>query len=372
MKVNELYKIIRRNWVVKLTCLVLAIFIYFFYRTKSLEDVTHVVPLEISSQGNMAPAEATPSHVTVSFEGRPQDLARITKQNIYAYLNLDYYTEPGTYTIPIKVELSPEILGISPLQVTVENGEIKMNIAQKGREQIPVKPNIQGSPAVGYEITNIAINPSTVSVSGAVPLLESMEAVYTDEISVDEKRTSFTQTVELIHDNKLVSYNDEPVNVSVTIQPITITRRFVDQTIYLYGVNPLFIAQSEPERVTFTLTGNQNQLEAFTPELHTVRLDCSNINEPGVYDLPVEVILPTGMRLVSQNPRTVRVSFVPVAEEDTNEEDLSETEIIEKEVVIEDEANGEVVIEEIIVEEALQEDEQLPETVEETSQTEAI
>lgn len=361
MKVNDLYKIIRRNWVVKLTCFVLAIFIYFFYRTASLQNSTLVVPLQISSRGNMVPAETVPSHVKVSLKGRPQDLARITNQNISTYLNLDYYTEPGEYAIPIQIQLAPEILGISPLQVTVEGGPIEMSIAEKGREQIPVKPDIQGSPAPGYEITSITINPSTVSVFGAVPLLESMEEVYTDEITVDERRTSFTQTVELIHDNQLVSYSDEPVSVSVTIQPITVTRRFVDQTIYLYGVNPLFIAQSEPERVTFTLTGNQNQLEAFTPELHTVRLDCSHVKEPGVYDLPVEIVLPAGIRLVSQNPRTVKVALVSVSEDQT---ELFEAEIIEDEVV------EEVVIEEVIVEEGVQEDVNPPETDGEISQSE--
>lgn len=360
MKVNELYKIIRRNWVVKLTCFVLAIFIYFFYRTASLQSSTLVVPLKVSSQGNMVPAETVPSYVRVLLKGRPQDLARITNQNISTYLNLDYYTEPGEYAIPIQIQLAPEILGISPLQVTAENGTIEMTIAEKGRKQIPVKPDIQGSPAQGYEITNISINPSTVSVFGAVPLLESMGEVYTDEISVDERRTSFTQTVELIHDNQLVSYNAEPVSVSVTIQPITLTRRFVDQTIYLYGVNPLFIAQSEPDRVTFTLTGNQNQLEAFVPELHTVRIDCSNVKEPGVYDLPVEIVLPAGIRLVSQNPRTVKVALVPVSEDQVR---LFETEIIE------DEVDKEVVIEDVIVEEDAQEDVNPPGADEETSRS---
>lgn len=324
MQIHEFYKIFRRNWPVKLVCFVLAVFIYFFYRTATIQGKTLVVSLDVSSQGITLPAQNIPSHIKVSLKGRPEDLARITEKNISAVINLDYYTEAGKFKVPVDIRLAPDIMGIEPLEVTVDKSFLEINVAKKDRKQLPVEAEIQGTPAVGYEITDIAVSPSTIGVSGAKPILDAMVEVSTDEISVDEKRTSFSQNIGIHHESQLISYDDKTVTVTVTIQPITSSRRFVDQTIYLYGVNPLFEAQADPERITFTLTGNQNQLEAFVPELHTVRMNCSAITKPGTYEVPIEVVLPNGIRLVSQSDRTARVSLVPIEEEEKAESEVEE------------------------------------------------
>lgn len=329
MTIHEFYKIFRRNWPVKLICLVLAIFIYLFYLYVTIQGKTLVVSLDVSSQGITLPAQNIPSHIKVHLEGKPEDIARITEKNITALVNLDYYTEEGKFKVPVDIILAPEIMGIEPLEVTVDKSFLEINVAKKDRKQLPVEAEIQGTPAAGYEITDIAVSPSTIGVSGAKSILDAMVEVSTDEISVDEKRTSFSQNIGIHHESQLISYDDKTVTVTVTIQPITSSRRFVDQTIYLYGVNPLFEAKADPERITFTLTGNQNQLEAFVPELHTVRMNCSAITKPGTYEVPIEVVLPNGIRLVSQSDRTARVSLVPIEEE-------------EKEPVVEEEAESEV------------------------------
>lgn len=324
MKIHEFYKVFRRNWPVKLVCFVLAVFIYFFYRTATLQEKTLPISLEVSSQGVTLPTQTLLSHIKVSLKGRPEDLAGITEKNISALVNLDHYTEAGKYTVPVEILLAPEILGIEPLEVTADKSFLDITIAKKDRKQIPVAAEIQGTPASGYEIIDISIVPSTIGVSGAKSILDALEKVSTEAISVDEKRTSFSQKIPIHAESSLLSYNDAEVTVTVTIQPSTTSRRFVDQTIYLYGVNPLFEAQSDPERLTFTLTGNQNQLEAFVPELHTVRLDCSSLTEPGTYELPVEVVLPNGIRLVSQSSRTAQVSLVPFSEDESLENSVDE------------------------------------------------
>lgn len=356
MKIHEFYKIFRRNWPVKLVCFVLAVFIYFFYRHATIQKETKVVPLNVSSQGITLPAQNIPSYVKVSLKGRPEDLARITEKNISAVINLDYHTEEGKFKVPVDIRLAPEIMGIEPLEVTVDKSFLEINIAKKDRKQLPVKVEIQGTPAAGYEITDIAVSPSTIGVSGAKSIIDAMVEVSTDEISVDEKRTSFSQNVGIHHDSQLISYDNKTVTVTVTIQPITSSRRFVDQTIYLYGVNPLFEAKADPERITFTLSGTQNQLEAFVPELHTVRMNCSAITKPGTYEVPIEVVLPKGIRLVSQSDRTARVSLVPiegeeielVVEEEIEAVEAEEGAAVEEKVEVEEgrEAETEAVVDE--------------------------
>lgn len=324
MKISDLYRVARRNLVVKLICFVLAVFIYWFYHTETLEDKMLVIPLQISAQGTMLPAGITPSHVKVSFRGRPQDLSRISNQNISAYLNLDYYTEPGIYAVPIQIVLAPDILEISPLEVEVKEGAVEVAIALKSTAQVPLTPSIQGVPAVGYEIVDVRVEPSTIGVFGAEPVVRSLATVSTDDVPVDGKTGSFTQAVGVRHDSGLITYDEETVTVAVDIQPVTVTRRIAGQQVHLDRMAPSFMAYAEPQAVDLTLTGNPGQLDAFVPDSRTVRLDCSSITEPGTYELPVEVVLPAGIRLVSQSDRTATVSVVPATA--TPEEGLLEEE----------------------------------------------
>ncbi len=310
MKISELYKLARRNLVVKLICFVLAVFIYWFYHTETLEDKLLVVPLQVSAQGTMLPAGITPSHAKVSFRGRPQDLSRISNQNISAYLNLDYYTEPGTYKVPIQIVLAPDILEISPLEVEVKDGEVEVAVALKSTAQVPVIPSIQGVPATGYEIVDVRVEPSTIGIFGAEPVVQSLTTLSTDAVPVDGKTSSFTQAVGVRQDSSLITYNEETVTVAVDIEPIAVKRWIAGQEIYLSQMEPSFTAQVEPKTIDLTLTGNPGQLDAFVPGPQTVRLDCSAISEPGTYELPVEVVLPNGIRLVSQSDRTATVSVV--------------------------------------------------------------
>lgn len=308
MKISDLYKVARRNLVVKLICFVLAVFIYYFRYIEPLKDDMLVVPLQVSAQGTMLPAGITPSHVKVSLRGRQEDLSKISNQNVSAHLNLDYYTEPGTYKIPVQLDLAPDILEI-PVELEVD--DVKVAIALKSTVQVPLMPSIQGIPAAGYEIVDIRVEPSTIGVSGAEPVVQSLATVSTDAVPVDGKTSSFTQAVKVRQDSSLITYNEETVTVAVDIKPIVVTRRIAGQGIYLSQMDPSFIAQVEPKTIDLTLTGNPGQLDAFVPGQQTVRLDCSAINEPGTYELLVEVVLPNGIRLVSQSDRVATVSVVP-------------------------------------------------------------
>lgn len=317
MTIRQFWENCKNNWHIKIICLVVAIFIFFFYKNTTLVSRTIIVPLEVSSQGSMVPASPHQGQVKVTLKGEPDQISRIIESDVSAILNIDYFTQPGVYEIPVQVNLADSVMVLEPLEVRTSPSVVSMEIATRAYAQIPVTVNLQGTPANGYEVKEVNVRPSTLGVMGPKPVLESITELVTETVALDDKTVSFSEDVAVLNNNKLISIQDKPlVEVDVTINAIQMDKTFQEQTVYLYGLNPMYVAQFTPSSVTFSLSGTQRALQNYTPELYTVRADCSGIDAPGEYELPVTITLPSGTRLVSQSARTVNVTITAVVQDE--------------------------------------------------------
>ena len=129
MEIKQFWEKCKENWHVKLVCIVLSLFISYLYINVTLESKILVVPLRVSSNGNMLPASYKPNEVRVSLRGDANEISLISTNDISAVLNLDYYTEPGRYDVPIQVDLSAFAMSIEPLEVSVNPAVIPLKIA---------------------------------------------------------------------------------------------------------------------------------------------------------------------------------------------------------------------------------------------------
>lgn len=93
----------------------------------------------------------------------------------------------------IGFSITEDLLGELPLGVKVINyypTQILIRLDEMGEKYIRVKPNIAGKPALGFEVVDIRAFPNKVAVSGPLSILESLEAVGTEEFSVDNLKGS--------------------------------------------------------------------------------------------------------------------------------------------------------------------------------------
>lgn len=91
----------------------------------------------------------------------------------------------------IGFSISEDLLGELPVGVKVLNyypSQILIRLDEIGEKYIVVKPNLRGAPAKGYEVVDLKVSPTKVAVSGPLSILESLEAVGTEELSVENLR----------------------------------------------------------------------------------------------------------------------------------------------------------------------------------------
>jgi len=317
MTIKQFWERCKNNWATKVICLIVAVFFYFFYQNINLVSRNFVIPLQVSSAGDMLPASFHQPKVKIEVRGKQEDVNRMIENDFSAFLDLDYYTEPGTYDVPVQISLSDSVLAINLLEVKCSPSVIKMKVARRAYGQVPVEVMIQGKPADGFQVTDISVIPSSVGITGPEPLVRAMKSVVTDNVLVDDAKKSFSQTVSVMKDNKLVSFTgSKQVEVKVSIEPIQTTKDIAMQTIYLSGLDPSYEVVVEPTFVNFTLSGNQNVLENYKTDLYTVSSDCTKINSEGVFELPIDFSIPSGCKISSQSSKTIKVTVtIPKTEE---------------------------------------------------------
>ena len=123
----------------------------------------------------------------------------------------DVMTELVCYTatgVPVKgVSTTPE--------------EIMVSYALHDMKQVPLQVEISGTPAPGYQVTNITCNPRYAALIGDAKLLEDMLYLQLDSINVSGLSDSITQTFHLMdylpEGMTLMAHNEGIVEVTVEI-----------------------------------------------------------------------------------------------------------------------------------------------------------
>ena len=269
--------------------------------------ITKIVPVEIERGEvpdglEVGTETATPSTVTVS---GPKT---IVDQVVAA--RADVVIQPSGIDIDEDVALIPvDAVGDarSPADVAPTTARISIRVfSEPETRTLPVSPVVTGTPAAGYEIDEISVQPSTVLVEGDADPLAALARVDTDPISVSG--LSETQTFEtgLALPEGIEAVDPVPVRVTVSFRPITESRSYT-VGVQVAGAEPGLAYAPNASSVLLSVAGNPAALDAVSAETTLAQLDVTGL-EPGTYDVPVTAELPSGVTLVAASPPTVSVT----------------------------------------------------------------
>ncbi|MCM1321088.1 MAG: CdaR family protein [Bacteroides sp.] len=320
LKNNVLFE----NWPVKVTCFVLALILYLFYSMSTL-DVRHIaVPLVVQGDRAVAVMSDVPRYVKVTLRGRAENIAQIPESDISAFLNMKYYLTPGTYDIPVSVQLTGASGLVTPLEFSVSPQKISLTLEERITSYVPVKPEFVGNPAHGYVLAASAVSPQYVRISGSKSAVENTKSIATEPVILDNADRNATVNVRLLNTVDLVSVESENfVSLSYEIQQNIITREFSGNSIYFARMPDGMQVSSPQTSFKLTLSGPQLVLESYVLADGAVRADCSRISAPCEYELPLEVFLPSDIKLKNLSPQTISVRAAVSRSEQTENSDAS-------------------------------------------------
>lgn len=174
----------------------------------------------------------------------------------------------------------------------------------------------QGRPAEGYEVTDVYVTPSYVTVAGLRSIVESVELLQPGRlVSVAGATETVVATLDLARPLNLQWMSTNKVTVTVVIRPVQQTVRLEGVPVSLTGLPEGWTADA-PASAAVSVTGPGDLLRDVTAQDVQLTCDVSGLSA-GVYELPLLCTAPglaAGDVLLETDPLTLTVTLTAPAE----------------------------------------------------------
>jgi len=191
------------------------------------------------------------------------------------------------------------------------SADIEITVEQKRFSRlVVVSPSLRGSPAAGYNVTAVEVEPASVTVLGPLELLNVTSFVVTDDIDITGVTSDISRIVYLVGLPSGVSISG-PGTVSVRV------RIAAGEGEASFGVAPQWTGLASDLRVVsitplveVTLQGELPTLRNVSPDQVTVSVDLSDLGA-GSHRLEPQVEAPGRLQVADISPTSVEVVLEP-------------------------------------------------------------
>lgn len=279
------------------------------------ELVTREVPVVLDVRGSVARGHTQgdplidPETITVvgtAEQVEPLDAARVT-----VFLNNVRDTFSSS-PFPVFYDRQGQIASVSGLDsVSAESVTVTIPVEESAdfAEKI-IDVDWSGSPAEGYRLLGINVDPPSALLQGSPSRLNSLTQVKTEPIDITGLTETFSQPVTLELPNGITLDEVQVYNVTVEIEPI-LTTAVYNRPVDFQGVEEGVTATADPEEARVVLFGPLPILDSLTEDEVHVTVDAFGLIT-GTYSLEPVVTFPDrGLELRSVQPPLITVELTP-------------------------------------------------------------
>jgi YbbR domain-containing protein len=194
-------------------------------------------------------------------------------------------------------------------QVNVDPASAHVTIpvfSNRQSKTLPVRPQVTGTPAGGFEISSVTVTPPIVTVEGDADDLQTLTGIDTEPIPIGGFSETKTVDVPLALPTSVIALDAQTVTVTIDIRAVTGTRTF-EVGVRIIGAQPGFDYDVGVDRVLLTVGGNPVDLDRIIGSTLAADLDVTSL-VAGTTDVNVGATLPANVTLVAASPPQVPVT----------------------------------------------------------------
>ena len=302
----SLWGTVRRNWILKLLCLVLAFAVWQGVReSTSFEVVVADVPLIITAGDGHAVLEQSSDVVSIRFRGSREDISFISRDQVSVELDIAERADRLRQSIKllprhVKTPSRAHAVRLYPSEVTVTTD-------REVERLLPVKATFEGELPEGIQLEKSVCVPASVRIRGAEQRLRDLEQVRTVPIRLDGRYNSF-KTYAVVANGQPWAAMPERVLVELELVERVATRRIEKTQVRPRQVSDdTRVVKIRPEKVDIVLRGSPQRIENLNTQDVYVYVDCAELTEPAEYEVPVRIDVPLGVLVEKIEPPIVQV-----------------------------------------------------------------
>ena len=305
--IQRLRETLTHNLGIKISSVVLALFIYAYVYSKEEQETILQVPMALAGLPEHLTYQGdVPDRVRVRVRARGVELWRLRAQPPQAVIELRE-AEPGQLLRPVTtsdVRLPSGV--VAQVRQIVDQPDLRLQIERMVSRRVPVQPVLTGRPGAGAtRYGDLEVDPDSVSIEGAESLVEPVKELRTEEINLDGRSTSLEEWVRVKGPDGL-SLSTEEVWVRVPVE------RLVERTMGPVEVRlPPALSltwTTQPESVDVQMRGPASLLDDVVPGGLEVRAVPQQPIEGEQSDVPLQLKFDAGI-----DPQLSVIGFVPEA-----------------------------------------------------------
>jgi YbbR domain-containing protein len=316
LNVDKLFAKAVRNWPAKVLSLALAIILFIFHRMITLETRFFSVPIAIENLNTMVPSSSYPRMIRVSIRGEANSIYSVLEDDVEVYVDMNKFSTPGTYIVPVQWRRKGTAQLAEPMQVSVDPMEITLSVDHRRSKFVPVVADFVGQVETGYNMTSFTLNPNQIVIDGPAALMDGVSEVFTEQSDLSGRISDFNITAAILQRDPLIVIRGNGLTeLHGTITQIIPVRNIQNVPIEITGLREDLTGELDIKSAAIRLEGsNLNTVTAFEPSPGFLSVDCSDINEPGIYTLSVFARIAENLR-IRVDPVEVRIQVVYAEEE---------------------------------------------------------
>lgn len=262
--------------------------------------------------------ESNPEKVTIT--GPESLISRIDR--VTAEVDTSLLKKDTTKTCRLKVydknqdELSAAQMNYLKFDIGEPTVDVDIDLWDV-RKDVDIQVGYSGAPAPGYQVSEVTITPSAISVAGPEEAL-SLLSLNGNRIEIPEKAVAVEgqagdfeiklNLADYMPENLIVANNVKTAIVNVSIIPLG-SRQYTVATkdITVRNLEDDLRLVFDTDKITVRVKADQGSLEALTAGDIVMSVDMAGQAE-GNYEVPVDVSLPGGCELLEPAKALVHVS----------------------------------------------------------------
>lgn len=284
----------------------------------SLENMaTKQLKITVVTEGTTADGfsvgECTAKPNIIRVSGGESVISRI--ETVKVFLNVDGVSEDFNSRLePIAFDSNDKTVTSSTLSFSDTKIKVRARILEN--KAIPVRIDVSGTPADGYEYVETECLPTEIEVAGTAKRLSNITEVkipidisgLTDSSSALEQTIAVSDYLKM--DGITIPEEYETISVKITIERKNTRQIEIPfQDIRFNNLDKNLVAEivEQGQSVTLTLSGREGVLNALPDSALIAYIDCQDRKE-GTYQLPIQMNLGSGCQLLDPPKLSVEIT----------------------------------------------------------------
>ena len=196
------------------------------------------------------------------------------------------------------------------IEIDPQRAHVTITVAQQlATRTLPIAPQLTGTPAPGFRITSVTVDPLVVTVSGEASVVSLLQSAETVPLDVTGRTSDLEAEVSLALPNGVTVSGADTVRIMLSIEQETGTQTF-GVGVALSGELAGYSYSVSPDHVNVTLGGPTLNLASLDPASLIATANVADLT-PGTHTVQLDFVPPDGLDVVSLDPTEVTVTVAP-------------------------------------------------------------